>query len=156
MVERIILRGNSLAGGKTSSQRLPRSPYRSVSAPGVNKPPQSQTQILNLNQRGHRVTTSNSSADFSMGNISTMIQEESEHQQALDEHQQRLEEAGEDVNRNSAGRNRNNNDSLEGKLLERMDDMEMILRDLEKECRHKSKKDKRGKLGELFHRPPWE
>eukprot|EP00970_Alexandrium_tamarense_P013408 scaffold3372_cov287-Alexandrium_tamarense.AAC.1 len=76
-----------------------------------------------------------------------MIQEESEHQQALDEHQQRLEEAGEDVNRNSAGRNRNNNDSLEGKLLERMDDMEMILRDLEKECLHKSKKDKRGKLG---------
>lgn len=140
-------RGNSLAGGKTSSQRPPVVSSRSVSAPGVNKPPQSQTQILNLNQRGHRVTTSNSSADFSMGNISTMIQEESEHQQALDEHQQRLEEAGEDVNRNSAGRNRNNNDSLEGKLLERMDDMEMILRDLEKECLHKSKKDKRGKLG---------
>eukprot|EP00804_Cyclotella_cryptica_P027407 CCRYP_008829-RD/>CCRYP_008829-RD protein AED:0.09 eAED:0.09 QI:2581/1/1/1/0.57/0.5/8/904/1000 len=88
--------------------------------------------------KGHRVSNSSSSADFSMGNISTMIQEESEHQQALDQHQQSVKAANEE--------GKSKGDTLEDKLLSRMDEMESMLRDLENEYnRSRGKKNKQSK-----------
>eukprot|EP00571_Detonula_confervacea_P004889 CAMPEP_0172318328 /NCGR_PEP_ID=MMETSP1058-20130122/34573_1 /TAXON_ID=83371 /ORGANISM="Detonula confervacea, Strain CCMP 353" /LENGTH=1062 /DNA_ID=CAMNT_0013033141 /DNA_START=174 /DNA_END=3362 /DNA_ORIENTATION=+ len=89
------------SGGLSSrgSHRPPVVNSRSISAPPVppKPPPSSTMNNLNLptttsqqqqpNKGRHRTIPSNSSADFSLGNISQLILEESEHQKALTDHQ---------------------------------------------------------------------
>jgi len=94
-----------------------------------------RTPPIPQSTKGHRPTNSN---DFSVGNISTMIQEENEVQQALDQHQQSTKADVDD---------QVNDDTLEGKLLSRMNDMETILKDLENEYNSKHKKNQRGNSG---------
>ena len=126
---------NSDSTYNLSSQKPPPIATRATSVP-VKSPPVPQAT------KGHRATNSNSSTDFSMGNISTMIQEESEHQQALDQHQQSVKAANDDEKAYDT--------SLEGKVLSRMNEMEMILKDLEEEYNGaKSKRNKRGKSGKV-------
>ena len=126
---------NSDSTYNLSSQKPPPIASRASSVP-VKSPPIPQAS------KGHRATNSNSSADFSMGNISTMIQEESEHQQALDQHQQSVKADNDDMIANDT--------SLEGRVLSRMNEMEMILKDLEEEYNGvKSKKNKKGKSGKV-------
>jgi hypothetical protein len=116
----------------TFSQRPPPTASRGSSVP--KNPPVPQAH------KGHRATNSNSSADFSIGQISTMIQEETEHQHALDQHQQSVKAAKNDDN--------NVDDTSEGKLLSRINDMEMILKGLEEQYNGaKAKKNRRGKSG---------
>lgn len=127
MDEKTHSRTNSDSNYPSLSQKPPAISARSNSVPVKMTAP-----------KGHRVSNSNSSADFSMGNISTMIQEESEHQQALDHHQQSVTAFNEERT--------SRDNTLEDKLLSRMNEMEMMLRDLENEYnRSKGKKNKQAK-----------
>jgi hypothetical protein len=85
----------------------------------------------------HRSSNSNSSADFSMGNISTMMQEENDHQQALDQHQQSVNASNEE--KGTTG------NTFEDNLLSRMIHMEMMIRDIENEYNGSKSKKKREK-----------
>lgn len=130
MDDRAHSRINSDSTYNQSAQKPPPISARSSSAgPAARNPPFPQST------KGHRPTNSN---DFSVGNISTMIQEENEHQQALDQHQQSTKADVDD---------QVNDDTLEGKLLSRMNDMETILKDLENEYNSKRKKNQRGNSG---------
>lgn len=122
---------NSDSTYSLSSQKPPPIASRASSVP-VKKSPIPQAT------KGHRATNSSSSTDFSIGQISTMIQEESEHQHALDQHQQSVKAVNDDGKAD---------DTIEGKVLSRMNEMEMILKDLENEYNGSRAKKKRGKGG---------
>jgi hypothetical protein len=94
----------------------------------------------------HRTVNSNSSADFSLGNISQMIQEESDHQRALTYHQQNTKKQG----KKNTKKQRQLNDGVESddgksmdeldKIYKGMDDMERLLMGLE--SKYEKDKDK--------------
>ncbi|KAL9179664.1 hypothetical protein ACHAXT_008954 [Thalassiosira profunda] len=116
-------RGNGpLPGG--ADGRPPVVPPSSQTSP---KPALSSPSSLSLQRRTHRKQTSNHSSDFSLGNISQMIQEESEHQRALTEHRERTRSGEEHPPAEGiAARG-----SLEEQLYRGIDDMERWLSGLE-------------------------
>eukprot|EP00581_Thalassiosira_minuscula_P009944 CAMPEP_0183709466 /NCGR_PEP_ID=MMETSP0737-20130205/5506_1 /TAXON_ID=385413 /ORGANISM="Thalassiosira miniscula, Strain CCMP1093" /LENGTH=962 /DNA_ID=CAMNT_0025937581 /DNA_START=179 /DNA_END=3067 /DNA_ORIENTATION=+ len=124
-------RGAAAAGGAASpaSQRPPVVSSRTTSAPSV---PSNPLNIPN-GRPHHRSTPSNSSADFSLGNISEMMQEESQHQQALSEHQQSTKN-----------------------IHKTLDNMERLLIGMGSKCdakedkKRKEKRSTKGKKGMLF------
>jgi len=102
----------------------------------------------------HRTVNSNSSADFSLGNISQMMQEESDHQRALTYHQQNTKKQGNQNTKKQGNQNtkkqRQLNDGVESddvksmdeldKIYKGMDDMERLLMGLE--SKYEKDKDK--------------
>jgi len=86
---------------------------------------------------GHHHTR-DSSTDFSVGNISTMIQEESEHQKKYDEHHRQItkfKEGGNSSDNTSGGGGggggKNDDDDFETRMKAKLNDMEKILHSLE-------------------------
>ncbi|KAL3808056.1 hypothetical protein ACHAXA_007998 [Cyclostephanos tholiformis] len=115
--------------------------------PTVPKERQQGNGIPSHHSNHHRTIYSNSSADFSLGNISQMIQEESEHQRALTSHQQNTKVQGQQnitkhqqVNdaRSDDGKSI---DELE-KIYKGMDDMEHLLMGLESKYEKEEDMDK--------------
>ena len=116
---------------------------RSVSAPMNLLPPSSLLSNLGIrpsttpsSQQQHHKIPSSSSEDFSLGNISEMIQEESEHQRALTHHRE---------SQQGSTDNKNKNPTLEERIFAGMKDMEKMLIGLETKEQMKEDKKKREK-----------
>eukprot|EP00984_Skeletonema_dohrnii_P003029 scaffold1017_cov95-Skeletonema_dohrnii-CCMP3373.AAC.3 len=108
-----------LFGTSSSSTRPPPISNRATSSPNPNTP------------HHHHSHTRDSSADFSVGNISTMIQEESEHQKKLDEHHRKNK---------SNNTTEVDNNNFETSMNQKLDSMEQILHGFEQESDKRTKK----------------
>ena len=137
---------NSSHGVSNNTKRPPINSSRSISAP-LNLPAIQTTNSKDSGvSKGHRKTPSNGSADFSLGNISQMIMEESEHQQALTAHQDN-QKISSSKGANSPGSTGSGGlvGNIEEQIYKGMESMEKLLIGLENKYEKKEDKKKNQK-----------
>eukprot|EP00986_Skeletonema_menzelii_P015614 scaffold12237_cov208-Skeletonema_menzelii.AAC.1 len=120
---------NNNSGGGSGNARPPPISNRATSTPSPRESYHNHHQ-----QHSH---TRDSSADFSVGNISTMIQEESEHQKKLEAHHRNI--------KSSSSSNNNNDDDFEHTMNSKLNSMEQLLHTFEHESSSDTTKKKKKK-----------
>ena len=143
---------STTATTSSSSKRPPINSSRSTSAP-LNLP--ASPHLGNTaNKKGHHKVPSNGSADFSLGNISQMIMEESEHQQALTAHQENSKAASSSTNDSNNGGEEivSGVGGIEEQIYKGMENIERLLIGLESRYEMKEDKKKRDDMNKKKRR----
>ncbi|KAL7438891.1 hypothetical protein ACHAXH_006069 [Discostella pseudostelligera] len=137
------------ATGVTSSQqqKQQQQPISSLSPPLPLSP-----SARSFSNQQHRTILSSGSGDFSLGNMSQMFQEESEHQRALSDHQQNSRSGSRDRINQDGGLDDADDDGGIGdttfEMIQKgMDDMEKLLIGLENKYEKKLEEKRKGKGG---------